>query len=154
MCVYMYISKYDWFGPYNLFICMFSWLNSGHWTTNWRVLPSLLSSVACNSSHRVEALLAFAICFGMSIFDIFVHLKCKQPCWWDTACIAFDITRRHTLTQSSLIFYPWQPFCFSSAMFPYPLVWVYFVDVSTVTGPHNPAFWLVVIFPNTVCRKR
>lgn len=84
--------------------------------------------------------LALLLILYMCVY-MFRHSCCE------TMDVAFDITRRRSPTEKSLILWLLRPFCLDFHNVPWALgAGVIFVDESFGAAPHNSAFWLFMIF--------
>jgi hypothetical protein len=85
---------------------------------------------------------------GIFVYTFLVQLMLGWSCW-DLMGRASYVTRRHNITANLLTFWFLQGFFFFTPSYPMsyePWVQESFIAVSTATGLHNSAFWLVVIF--------
>lgn len=92
---------YEWFQGWSNRLVCFS-LEEGY------ISSSHHSLVAWHSLCWVESLWLFLSPPGMPIVAILVQFKIWQSHWWDSIYGASDITKKHSLTENSLIFWPSQ----------------------------------------------
>lgn len=103
--VYLHIPEYNLYGSYNV-TCMNVFSN---WTTSpcaslWEAQLSHPQpfSVACSSLCMVEASVAFSLS-SLACPLVSPLFTFGLSCWWDSKNGTSDMTRRHSLTENSLI---------------------------------------------------
>lgn len=140
ICIHIYIFKYNLFGLYNVVCTMISGVTI--WINNWYVLTWRILFI---SLWKFLSSLKFLEASRHVYWFILVRLLCRQSYWRDVMGVASDVSRGHSLTAHSPIFWlltipPPLP-----QMFPKPLIQKCSLYVSVRTGLWNSIFIGLVI---------
>lgn len=107
-----YINKYNYWVCIMLVLCVFSQLTIWYWVTNWCAFPwarvfLLLSTFF--SSHSYLRMVKASLIFPHPKSPLLLFFR--QLCWREIMRVVSDISRKHSLSSSSLLLWFSQSLC-------------------------------------------